>query len=63
MDDLGAPVTGTYSDAPREPLITLVEARDVVRLLQVMADSTAQDDDLYEARQLAGELAFRLPSA
>ncbi|MFG2717050.1 hypothetical protein ACGFW5_01885 [Streptomyces sp. NPDC048416] len=62
MDDIAAPVTGTYSDAPREPLITLVAAPDIVRLLQAMADKAVQDDDLYEARQLTGDLAYRLPS-
>ncbi|MFI6688350.1 hypothetical protein [Streptomyces sp. NPDC050485] len=61
MDDLASPVTGTYSDAPRLPLITLMEARDVVRLLQHLADHEG-DDEAYEARQLAGDIAFRLPS-
>ncbi|MFI6055437.1 hypothetical protein ACIBCO_35795 [Streptomyces violascens] len=63
MDELDGPVLGDYPDDPRLALLTLAEARDVVRLLQAVADGTADDDDVYEARQLAGEIAFRIPSA
>lgn len=35
----------------------------MVRLLQALADGTTDHDDVYEARQLAGEIAFRIPSA
>ncbi|GHB55801.1 hypothetical protein GCM10010331_49570 [Streptomyces xanthochromogenes] len=63
MDDLAAPVTGTYSDAPREPLITLVEARDVVRLLRHFAETHGQgSDEGLDAYALATELAGRLSS-
>ncbi|MCT9092890.1 hypothetical protein N4G70_29055 [Streptomyces sp. ASQP_92] len=63
MDDLAAPVTGTYSDAPREPLITLVEARDVVRLLMHFAETNGPgSDEELDAYALATELAGRLPS-
>lgn len=61
MDDLASPVTGTYSDAPREPLITLVEARDVVRLLMHFAEAGESDEEL-DAYALATDIAGRLPS-
>lgn len=63
MDDLSSPVTGTYSDAPRERLLTLAEAREVVRLL--MFFSGAGDGDTEEeldAYALATDIAGRLPS-
>ncbi|MEU2954833.1 hypothetical protein [Streptomyces xanthochromogenes] len=63
MDDLASPVTGTYSDAPREPLITLIEARDVVRLLLHFAKTHSHDsDEERDAYALATDLAGRLPS-
>ncbi|MFE4857324.1 hypothetical protein [Streptomyces sp. NPDC056670] len=56
-------MTGTYSDAPREPLITLVEARDVVRLLRHFAETHGPGtDEGQDAYALATELAGRLPS-
>ena len=61
MDDLAAPVTGTYSDAPRLPLVTLDEARDVVRLLMHFAEPGESDEEL-DAYALATDLAGRLPS-
>ncbi|GAA4099758.1 MULTISPECIES: hypothetical protein [Streptomyces] len=62
MDDIAAPGTGTYSDAPREPLITLVEARDVVRLLRHFAETHGRgSDEELDAHALATELAGRLP--
>lgn len=51
--------TGTYSTAPRLPLLTLDEAREAVRLLLHLADDTAAG---REAVQLAGELGLRLPA-
>ncbi|MFE3688692.1 hypothetical protein ACFXPM_36450 [Streptomyces sp. NPDC059095] len=63
MDDLASPATGTYSDAPREPLITLIEARDVVRLLLHFAETHTHDSvEERDAYALATELAGRLPS-
>ncbi|MEU6053152.1 hypothetical protein ABZ829_22305 [Streptomyces xanthochromogenes] len=65
MDDLASPVTGTYSDAPREPLITLIEARDVVRLLLHFAETHSHShgsDEERDAYALATDLAGRLPS-
>lgn len=61
MGDFAAPVTGTYSDAPREPLITLVEAREAVRLLLHFAEAGGTDEEL-DAYALATDIAGRLPS-
>jgi hypothetical protein len=61
MDDLAVPVTGTYSDDPRLPLITLDEARNVVRLLMHFAEGGGSDEEL-DAYALATDLAGRLPS-
>uniref|UniRef100_A0AAU2VFY5 Bifunctional DNA primase/polymerase n=1 Tax=Streptomyces sp. NBC_00003 TaxID=2903608 RepID=A0AAU2VFY5_9ACTN len=60
-DRLGETVPETF--APREPLITLVEARDVVRLL--MHSSEVGDGDSegeLDAYALATDTAARLPS-
>ncbi|WP_438289516.1 hypothetical protein [Streptomyces sp. HUAS TT7] len=54
-------MTGTYSDAPRLPLITMVEARDVVRLLVHFAQAGDSDEE-SDAYQLATDIAGRLPS-
>ncbi|MEV6726759.1 hypothetical protein AB0M94_38270 [Streptomyces xanthochromogenes] len=63
MDDLASPVTGAYSDAPREPLITLIEAHDVVRLLLHFAKTHSHgSDEERDAYALATDLAGRLPS-
>ncbi|MEV5944513.1 hypothetical protein [Streptomyces sp. NPDC051994] len=63
MDDLAAPVTGAYSDAPRLPLVTLGEARDVVRLLLHFAGiGDADSDEALDAHALATDIAGRLPS-
>ncbi|MFE9555194.1 hypothetical protein ACFYMW_39445 [Streptomyces sp. NPDC006692] len=40
--DLDGPVLGDYADEPRLGLLTLVEARDVARRLQALADGTAE---------------------
>ncbi|MEU9197788.1 hypothetical protein [Streptomyces hundungensis] len=61
MDDLDAPLADDYLDEPRLPLLTLTEARDAVRLLQHLANRE-DGDTAHEARQLAGDLAYRLPS-
>ncbi|MFJ8313391.1 MULTISPECIES: hypothetical protein [unclassified Streptomyces] len=63
MDDLAAPVTGAYSDAPRLPLLTLVEARDAVRLLMHFAEAgDADSEEELDAFALATDRAGRLPS-
>ncbi|MEU6053156.1 hypothetical protein ABZ829_22325 [Streptomyces xanthochromogenes] len=63
MDDLASSMTGTYSDAPREALITLIEARDVVRLLLHFAETHNHgSDEKRDAYALATDLAGRLPS-
>ncbi|MFD7016085.1 hypothetical protein [Streptomyces sp. NPDC059928] len=63
MHDLSEPVTGTYPDAPRLPLITLVEAREAVRLLMHFAEAGDGDsDEELDAYQLATDIAGRLPS-
>lgn len=54
-----SPPTGTYPSDPRLPLLTLSEARDAVRLLMHLADDSAEG---REARELAAEVAGRLPS-
>lgn len=54
-----SPPTGTYPSDPRLPLLTLPEARDAVRLLMLLADDSAEG---REARELAAEVAGRLPS-
>lgn len=61
MDDLAAPVAGTYSDSPRLPLITLDEAREVVRLLMHFTQACGTDEEL-DAYALATDIAGRLPS-
>ncbi|MFJ8583657.1 hypothetical protein ACIRD2_03215 [Streptomyces sp. NPDC093595] len=48
------PVFGDYLDEARLPLLTVSEAREVVRLLQQL------DDD--EALDLAGRIGRRLPA-
>jgi hypothetical protein len=48
------PVTGDYLDEPRLPLLTAAEAREVVRLLQMVDDREALD--------LASRIGRRLPS-
>lgn len=53
------PPTGTYPTDPRLPLLTLAEARDAVRLLMHLADDSLEG---REARELAAEVAARLPS-
>lgn len=53
--DLPAP----YSSDPRLPLLTLPEARDVVRLLMWLADDSEEG---REAERLAGDIGLRLPS-
>ncbi|MFE4867682.1 hypothetical protein [Streptomyces sp. NPDC056682] len=63
MDDLAAPVTGSYSDAPRLPLITLGEAREAVRLLMHFSElGDADSDEALDAFALATDIAGRLPS-
>lgn len=63
VDDLSESVTGTYSEAPRMPLITLDEAREAVRLLMHFAgDSAGDSDEKLDAYQLATDIAGRLPS-
>ncbi|MFE4873458.1 hypothetical protein [Streptomyces sp. NPDC056682] len=63
MDDLSAPVVGTYSNTPREPLITLVEAREAVRLLMHFAEVADGDsEEELDAFALATDIAGRLPS-
>ncbi|MGW2861901.1 hypothetical protein [Streptomyces sp. NPDC001205] len=63
MDALSSPVTGTYSDAPREPLVTLMEAREAVRLLMHFAEAGDGDsEEELDAYQLATDIAGRLPS-
>lgn len=57
MDSL--PPTGTYPTEPRLPLLALAEARDAVRLLMHLADGSAEG---REARELAADVAGRLPS-
>lgn len=62
MDDLDGPVLGDYElDAPTIAVPLLV-ARGACALLQRIADGAADAADMYEARQLAGDLAYRLPS-
>ncbi|MFE4874783.1 hypothetical protein [Streptomyces sp. NPDC056682] len=64
MDDLDGPVTGDcLVDAPTVA-VPLHLARDACALLQRIADAkgAADADDVYEARQLAGGLAYRLPA-
>lgn len=64
MDDLDGPVTGDYDlDAPLLP-VALGWARDACALLQRIADSAGPvgADDVYEAHQLARDIAYRLPS-
>ena len=51
--------TGSYPSDPRLPLLTLPEARDVVRLLMRLADDS---DEGREAVRLAGDIGLRLPS-
>ena len=51
--------TDPYPSDPRLPLLTLSEARDVVRLLMLLADDSEAG---REARDLAGELGVRLPT-
>ncbi|GAA2469628.1 hypothetical protein ACFPFX_35105 [Streptomyces mauvecolor] len=62
MDDFAAPVTGTHSDAPREPPITMVEAREAVRLLMHFAEAGDGDsDEALDVYRLATDIAGRLP--
>jgi hypothetical protein len=60
VDDL-APVTGTHSGAPSEPLLALGEAREAVRLLMYFAELGDGDEEL-EAFALATDIAGCLPS-
>ncbi|MEV8523183.1 hypothetical protein AB0451_03345 [Streptomyces sp. NPDC052000] len=63
MDDLAAPVTGTYANAPREPLLTLDEAREAVRLLMHFSETgDADSEEALDAYALATDIAGRLPS-
>ncbi|MFE3186603.1 hypothetical protein ACFXKR_37960 [Streptomyces violascens] len=56
-------MTGTYSDAPRLPLITLDEAREAVRLLMYFAEAGDGDsEEELDAYQLATDMADRLSS-
>jgi hypothetical protein len=48
------PVFGDYLDEARLPLLTVSEAREVLRLLQQLDDAEALD--------LAGRIGRRLPS-
>lgn len=57
--DVFEPVTGDYPNEPREPLLTFTEAREAVRLLQLLADD---EEEGQAARQLLGDLAARLPA-
>jgi hypothetical protein len=59
MDD-DAPVIGDFPEPTRLPLITLPEAREAVRLLQVLAGGDTEH--ATDAHILAGQLAGRLPS-
>ena len=62
MDDLNAPITTPYTEERRLPLITLPEAQDAVRLLMLLADDAATDDDRADAYHLAHHLAERVPA-
>ncbi|MGW3521370.1 DUF2179 domain-containing protein [Streptomyces hydrogenans] len=53
--------TGTYSDEPRLALLTVTEARETVELLQIL-EQLDPDGHGQAARQLAADLARRLPS-
>lgn len=57
--DFSSPPTAPYPSDPRLPLLTLAEARDAVRLLMHLADDSTEG---REARELAAEVAGRLPS-
>ncbi|MFE0777831.1 hypothetical protein [Streptomyces sp. NPDC058861] len=60
-DTAAEPVTGTYSDEPRLPLLTIAEARETVALLRLLE----QLDPVGRgpaAGQLAADLARRLPT-
>ncbi|MFJ6487063.1 hypothetical protein [Streptomyces californicus] len=50
---------GSYSTAPRLPLVTLEEAREAVRLLRHFADDSPEGQ---EAGVWAADVALRLPS-
>ena len=61
-DDIHAPELADYEDPDvmRRPLLTVIEAREVVDLLQRIADSTSSEAS--DAGRLAHLLAYRLPA-
>ncbi|MFB7589352.1 hypothetical protein [Streptomyces sp. NPDC056169] len=57
--DTFLPVTGTYPDQTRLPLLTASEAAELIGLLRHFSDDTTEG---RAAEQLARDLAARVPA-
>ncbi|MEU6621992.1 hypothetical protein ABZ926_14630 [Streptomyces litmocidini] len=60
-DNTAEPVTGTYPDEPRLALLTATEARETIEYLKLL-ECLDPGGRGPAARQLAADLARRLPT-